>query len=866
MAVLIVTLASGCSGKHLIRNKEYMNVVERSFEERESMCSKRYNDLFGIFKKDLSDEQSEALKFLYAFMPLNDLADYNGEYFLANVNTSLKARHDTPWGEKIPIDIYLHYVLPARVNNENLDSFRIAYYDEIMSRIKGLNLHDAALEINHWCHEKVAYQAADERTSAPMSTILSARGRCGEESTFTVAALRTAGIPARQVYTPRWAHCDDNHAWVEIWNNGKWYYTGACEPEPVFDLGWFTEPARRAMLVHTKSFGAPLGDENIIFSRKEYSEVNNLSKYAVTKTIYVKVLDKNMNPVSDADVQYRLYNYSEFFPLADVPSGPNGLSSFETGLGDLLIWAHKDNDFNYKKISVIDTDTLTLVLDRNPSEVYTTDLDIHVPPVLKPLDGPSADLLAANAERIKNENRIRQDYINSWMTGGDAEKLAQNTGLDAERVKKVIERSMGNYSEIRSFLSESPDSLRDLALTMLEVLPDKDLRDTKAQTLTDHLVNIIHRPDLKGTEGEKIFVNYVLNPRVAFEILVPWRNYFLKELPRNLIENGYSSPDLIVDYLNSNIKIDDSANYYDTPITPEGVIKLGISDTKSRAVCFVAICRSAGLPARLEPGTKTPQYYKGGKWYDVWFTGQNRPDENKGYIKLVSEENNPVPEYYIHFTLARFENGCYKTLEYDYNRKITSFRDELNLLPGNYMLVTGNRLPNGDVLSELSFFNLKENEHKTLDIKLRKEKKERHPSGRADIKKLSGLLDNPLEISDVGTVVMWIDPDREPTKHIFNDLMQLKEEFDAWGGNFIFFINPTETKTVFNPARYKGFPERSYFGQDKNLEAFRNDVTSSGASGPDLPVVIVCDKNGSILYRSEGYKIGIGQDILKNIN
>ena len=37
----------------------------------------------------------------------------------------------------------------------------------------------------------------------------------------------------RQGYTPRWAHTDDNHAWVEAWVNGKWYFLGACEPEPV---------------------------------------------------------------------------------------------------------------------------------------------------------------------------------------------------------------------------------------------------------------------------------------------------------------------------------------------------------------------------------------------------------------------------------------------------------------------------------------------------------------------------------------------------------------------------------------------------------------------------------------------------------
>ena len=177
-------------------------------------------------------------------MPLSDLADYSGEFFLANVNVSLRALDESPWGKDIPEEIFLHYVLPCRVNNENLDSFRIVYYDEIMNRVKNKNIIDAALEINHWCHEKVNYQPADIRTSAPMSTILSARGRCGEESTFTVAALRTAGIPARQVYTPRWAHTDDNHAWVEVWSDGKWYYMGACEPEPVIDRGWFTEPAQ----------------------------------------------------------------------------------------------------------------------------------------------------------------------------------------------------------------------------------------------------------------------------------------------------------------------------------------------------------------------------------------------------------------------------------------------------------------------------------------------------------------------------------------------------------------------------------------------------------------------------------------------
>ncbi|HOW41715.1 MAG TPA: transglutaminase-like domain-containing protein, partial [Bacteroidales bacterium] len=413
-AVLLILLV-GCSEDHLIINSEYRDLVDARFNDKRVLAANRNEELFSIFDKDLNIHQVEALKFLYAFMPLSDLADYDGEFFLSNVNIALEARNKISWGKTIPDYIFLHYVLPPRVNNENLDSFRIAYYDEIHSRINSMQLREAALEINHWCHEKVAYQPADIRTSAPMSTILSARGRCGEESTFTVAALRTAGIPARQVYTPRWAHNDDNHAWVEIWDKGEWFYLGACEPEPVLDRGWFTEPARRAMLIHTKSFGAAYGRENTIKSCNNYSEVNNLAKYAVTKRITVSVRDSEGNPVKDASVEYKLYNYAEFYTLANVPSDEKGISSLETGLGDLLIWASKDGLYDFRKITVEMTDTLNLVLGTSADIVPHVDLDLGVPLERSPLPGISAELVKLNDVRLNEENLIRQEYTDSWI-------------------------------------------------------------------------------------------------------------------------------------------------------------------------------------------------------------------------------------------------------------------------------------------------------------------------------------------------------------------------------------------------------------------------------------------------------------------
>jgi transglutaminase-like putative cysteine protease len=861
--VLIIALGPGCTGKQLITRSDYRNIVEKSFIERSLLAANRENELFSVFKNNLSDDQADALKFLFAFMPLSDLADYHGDFFLANVNVVLSARAESEWGKNIPEDIFLHYVLPPRINNENLDSFRIVFHTEIMNRIKGMNIKEAALEINHWCHEKVAYQPADIRTSAPMSTILSARGRCGEESTFTVAALRTAGIPARQVYTPRWAHTDDNHAWVEIWADGHWYYLGACEPESVLDRGWFTEPARRAMLVHTKSFGAPYGNENSVNIFKNYTDVNNLSKYATVREIFVRVLYADGKPVKNANVDYKLFNYAEFYTLASVPTDQNGLSSFQTGLGDLLIWASSGNDFDYRKISVPETDTVDLVLRNILQDRKNEEFDLNVPPVLSPLNGPSQELVDQNNIRIGKENLIRQNYLDTWIKPDEVKSLADSLKLDSERISSIISRSMGNYKEIRSFLFNAPDSLRDRAAKMLEILPDKDLRDTKSKILTDHLMNCTNLTS-------DLFIDYILNPRIANEIIAPWRSYFRKNLPQNVIDHASNDPSVIIKHLDASIKIVNDENYYNTPLTPIGVYNLKVSDEESRSIFFVAICRTLGIPSRLEPGRNIPQYYFDDSWHDVFFAGQIGPSGSKGFIKLISSDLNPVPEYYIHFTLARFENGRYNTLEYEFNKKITDFSEELALPPGNYMLVTGNRLPDSRILSELVYFSLDENEHKTIDVKIRKDIAEKKILGSVDLQCIVDLFVNKSVMlnrsGERGSVIIWIEPDKEPTKHIFNDLPKFKGELDKWGGNFLFLTTSDEDNKSFKSDELMGLPANSFFSTDNKMILLNTALKIVPVPDGSLPYIIMVDKKGDVVFTSAGYRIGIGEQIIKQLD
>lgn len=710
-AVTFMAVLLSCSNSHLIVDKSFRNNIIHDYRARAEVYSGARPDLFALADTLKNAARREAVQFLLAYMPLSDIAVCEPGYLLADVNAALKTRSEMPWGPSLPADLFLHFVLPVRVNNENPDNFRF-YSDELKKRVEGLTAKEAALEINHWCHEKVAYQPSDIRTSSPLATILSARGRCGEESTFTVSALRAAGLPARQVYTPRWAHSDDNHAWVEVWIDGQWHYMGACEPEPVTDRGWFTEPARRAMLVHTKAFGRYTGDEPVVKREKLFSEINTLGRYSVTKNIEVSVVDTTGVPVPRASVRYLLFNYAEFYPLASLKSDNNGTSSFTTGLGSLLIWA--DDGSRYGFTLAAPEDTTVKVTLSSVHSYAAINADLFAPEEPEPFPAVDEQLVMQNNLLLSSEDSIRQSYISSWMSDVSAGDISSSTGIAEDRITKVLGTSMGNYRAIASFISGAGEKA-DLAIRLLENVSEKDLRDTPEAVLDDHLANAPEKPAMMD---EQFFDMWILSPRVDNEILTPFRSA-LKKMPEALSGNLTAGPEEIAAWIDTAITVTETDNYYGTPVIPAGVMKLRYADRHSRDILFVTLCRTTGYAARLAPGTGRPQYHKEGEWHDVFFSDDIRPTVEKGYVTFFSGEKSPVPLYHIHFTLAVLENGRYKTLDYGYEVKINDLAGRLPLATGRYMLTTGNRDEKGNVLASVSFFDLSPGEDARVEVILR---------------------------------------------------------------------------------------------------------------------------------------------------
>lgn len=874
LVILIIISFSGTfANAQLINDSKTLADLQIMLVKQQELANGRSQQLFDVLKNHLTTDEKQALEYLYAYMPLSDLADYNGDFFLQQVKVALKARAEMAWGRAIPEDIFLHFVLPLRVNNENLDQFRVVMYDEIKNRISGMNMHDAALEVNHWCHEKVTYRGSDDRTSSPLATVKTSFGRCGEESTFTVTALRTVGIPARQVYTPRWAHTDDNHAWVEVWVDGKWYFMGACEPEPELNMGWFAEPARRAMLVHTRAYGAYHGNEPVIDKQERFAELNLIQNYASAKSIFVKVLSSDNKPGANANVEYQLYNYAEFYPIAKGITNPDGISSITTGLGDLLIWAYEGEKWGYKKISVDKMDSVTVVITDKHSIGLIENFDF-IPPVEKnPLPAKvtrkDRDL---NTFRLQKEDSIRTLYMSTFKDSAWVSSFATEQGLNAERLLPIFSKSYGNWQEIADFISGISDSQKDLAINLLEVISEKDIRDTKAEILKDHLANSINYYNPAAGLNKEFFMQYVMNGRISNEMMLPWRGFLQKQFTDDFILQFKSDVNVLVDWIKTNIKIDNTANLHSrAPLSPQGVYELKVADKHSRDIFFVAVCRSLGHAARINTATSLPQYYNGTDWINIAFEPITENITEKGFIHFINADENIDPTYAVNFTIACYNAGGYRTLEFDYGMKISEFETKTKVEAGKYLLVTGNRQADGSVLSSVSFFEVPATITTDVKVEIRQDFTPAEPwaiLNPDNYKFRQFATNNILELKTLsankGAILIWIDPDKEPSKHVIADIPAVKDIIEKWGGGMVFLFPNEKVSSSFKPSNFHDLPLQSTFAYDTGSKLLTEiSHLRSGNSGEKLPVVVISDKNGNLVYYSEGYKIGIGEQIAK---
>ena len=882
-SIFALSLTANAQGQ-FISDANYRNTVENIFKERVKTVGKTF---YNTQKEKLTADEQEALKFLYAYMPLADVTDYPTSFFADNVRMAFKAREEMPWGKNVPELLFRHFVVPIRVNNEALDNARSVFYNELKDRIKGMSMMDAIIEVNHWCHEKVTYQPSDARTSAPLATLKTATGRCGEESTFAVAALRAVGIPARQVYTPRWAHTDDNHAWVEAWADGKWYFLGACEPEPVLNLGWFNAPASRAMLMHTRAFGDYNGPEEVMLRTSNFTEINLTSNYAPVASVDFYVKDSEGKPVENARVEFKIYNYAEFFTAVTKYTDAKGHTSLSAGIGDLVVWASKDGKYAYQKVSFGKEKEATLTLpggalvggDGIPAIPTQPTGSVGAPPkctyldLVPPKEDPqlpyvSDEMHRENQRRFALEDSIRKAYTATFPTMEEAKRIN-------ERGAEYIFKSRGNKQTIVDFINRHSDN-EDRVMGILATLSDKDLRDITTEILED---------SYNATTDQ-------LSPRVEDELItIPFKQYFEKAFSKKTADAFRADPMKLVEWIKKNIRLNPDKKALRIAQTPVGVMKSKITDERSRDIFFVDVARSLGIEAQKDAVTGKIQYKSqgvhlsqvhqktNGEWQDVKF--DNTADKTStaaalGTIKLTYEPTKLLdnPKYYSHFTISRIENGTAHLLNFEEGQAdmgngttwSNTFKKGYKLDAGTYMLTTGTRLASGSVLASNRLFEIVEGQTTTLPLEIRQNTNEVSVIGSFNSESLvtkDGKEVSLLSQTGRGYYVVGIlGVGQEPTNHALHDIEKMKEAFEAWGRPVVLLFESEADAAKFNHDEFPGLPSTVQFALDKDGSVRKQIAREMKLMNEkQMPMFIIADTFNRVVFVSQGYTIGLGEQM-----
>ena len=809
------------------------------------------------------------MEFLYRSMDRPDVTDYPREFYEENIEKSLEARKKLPWGKIVPEREFKYFVLPVRVNNEALDSARGVFYKELYPRVKDLSMTEAALEINRWCQEKVSYKPSDSRTSTPLATMRSAIGRCGEESTFAVAAFRAMCIPARQVYTPRWAHTDDNHAWVEVWVDGEWHFLGACEPEAVLDLGWFNAPATRGMLMSTKAIGKYDGPEEVVSESATYREINVTSIYAPVDTFKVEVLDIQGNPVKAAKVAFRLYNYAEFYPLTWKVTDNEGNAQFIGGLGDLLVWASTP-DGKYSGHAIAKpgkTLTIKLIETDKIGAEGEEKFDIAVPPARAIHVEVPAEKRAEN-ERLKARgDSIRHAYEATFQPDG------------------FMNDSRGNWQTIKDFVAKTEKSC---SKAILSNISEKDRRD----------INMLILNEMRNfkTDTSQLAAQYILTNRIDNEHLSPFRGYFLQNFTQKEQKAFKNDPRKLVKWVDENITLDNEYNPRRLVQKPSTVHLTKKGDPRSRDIMFVALARTMNIPARLNPINGKPQYIpysfegkdikklreisampeENWPWEDVIFadaaaeSGKTASPKGKLQLKYKpSGKTVEVPSYYIHFTISKIENGQPVLMNFDETADFqTLFGKPVTLDEGQYVITSGQRLANGNVLALNRYFTISEGKTSEVDFTVRNDDSQVQIIGNFNSENLYHDANEGVEKSILSTtgrgyyVLGVLKSAHEPSTHAINDLIAAADRLNNYDVKILLLADKISENDL---AR---LPKNVVVGKDINNSIENEIVSNLKLSGNDKPYFIIADTFNRVVFSSNGYTIGLGAtiaDILQKV-
>lgn len=791
------------------------------------------------------------LEYYQSGMPYCDKIDVSKEVLYAFAEHAAWLREHVAWCRELPEEIFLENVAAYRVNSERIENCCKLFYDMVMPVLEGLSLEEAVLRVNLWCAQNATYHQADARTANAVTVYKSGFGRCGEESTFAVTVLRSVGIAARQVYAPLWAHCNDNHAWVEVYCGNRWQYLGACEPEPVLNQGWFSLPASRALLVHARSFGLQEYGNDIISHNGAVTYHNVTAHYAKTATAVLTLCAGDGRLFADVEVRFEVLNYAHYGLIATLRTNENSAVRVQFGLGSVRISTVQEGIYYTGTIQMIKSGEYKVVLEPVTFDTWlkgefiapegdkSIDENPHVPDAFK--------------KELEQAKRMREDRIASYY---DAARGAQ-----FPQAEELLKMAGGNFEEVIGFLEKDKNPCR---MKMLKALSDKDYYDLKATVLEDHLTEALA---FENNMEEQIFAEYVLNPRIEHEELFAWRSS-IKEMIGARAAAFRQEPVRIWNEVCMKIEIPTKDAYPTLRMNPFTVLKEGRGSAADQKILFVAVARSCGIPARLHPVTKEPQYYQNGVFCPATECSKYSEQEY-GNIVFLANGNKWV--YLTDWSVEYMEDGAFRVLDME-ESLWEQERLTLEAEPGEYHVTTTVRLTDGSQRFMEYFFTLCPGAYKEIALERSNAGQEalciKLPEVRLRLAKADTEQNaiHTLESLRAGqrAICIWICEGEEPTEHILNELLERMPDVLNCQER-IFLLSGQAQKQEGTLAKLMHAAPNIRLAYVDDMEAAVQLAEAAGLTKKTYPLAVVLDESGNGIYATCGYNVGSIAQMLMRI-
>jgi len=670
------------------------------------------------YGKLLKDYPDALMAFLIGYEESSKLTEANPEDVLSNYESICDLLKSRDFDLKA--EFFLSYVAKQSASDERIEAYRKALLNDGLAELMAKSSSELELyrELSHWCTARLLFRQTSGRDQSPMDIALrSLYGRCEEMQILFVAACRTVGLPARAASTPYWAHTDNNHAWAEVFLDGKWYYTGDMDGAYYPNQTWFSGMIDKTVLILADGT-IPDPEEEVLVRGRYECVINSTPNYALerTRSCELSFVDVEGMPLADVPVSVMVYNWSSLRPIMNLVSDAEGKLIFSAGRGAFYLMAEKGN---IRALTLIPSSEETFIAKQIVlGESILDQVAIMAYPE-NPMtwqQAPESYITASKAAKAKWEER-----------SNGYERLLPLNQSDSLYIK-VLNLCRNNSLSLQLFMDQltAPQEQKRGFLNLLHNADPKFLWQANPRqfaALYDHYSRYAHS---EAKLSSRVFMS-LMSPTVHFEEL---SQAFGKKLPKLypdfFIIKAKDNQDLLNKLhksLSRRYKIDDAKAL-------SGLIRLDVAAAQKNLnayqfkILFCQALKANGIPAEYARIPYTINIW----WDDTWQyynVIENRFSQKTAastkplcqvQVQVLDEKSQPLAIAPDNLYLSFYQGGLF----YPLNTQFTEQENaswEAKLESGEYYLQTGYRISNDKTFFRLDRLVIEPNDSlKTLQI------------------------------------------------------------------------------------------------------------------------------------------------------